>query len=108
MQKRIGTKHPFLTNETNMTYTPKEKKLIALANNGATHAGELALANAATAFFKSISKRRVRYADMVNGADKVRELAAQLNTVHLANMQLLEQLSATQAANIQLARSGTG
>jgi hypothetical protein len=40
---------------------------------------------------------------MVNGADKVRELAAQLNTVHLANMQLLEQLSATQAANIQLA-----
>ena len=45
--KRIGTEHPFLTNETNMTYTPKEKKLIALANNGAPHAGELA--NAATA-----------------------------------------------------------
>jgi hypothetical protein len=55
MQKRIGTEYPFLTNETNMTYTPKEKKLIALANNGATHAGELALANAATLFLSRLA-----------------------------------------------------
>jgi hypothetical protein len=70
-----------------MTYTAKEKKLIALAMNGAAHAGELA--NAATAFFKSLGKRRVRYADMVDPDE--------------SNLALLrEQLSAAKANEIHL------
>lgn len=59
-----------------MTYTDKEKKLIAVAMNGAAHSGELA--NAGAAFFKSIKKRRVRYADMVNGTDTTAELMNQV------------------------------
>jgi hypothetical protein len=41
-----------------MTYLDKERKLIAVVMNGATHSGELA--NAAAAFFKSIDAQTTR------------------------------------------------
>jgi hypothetical protein len=68
--------------------------------NGAAHSGELA--NAAAAFFKSIKKRRVRYADMVNGIDGPAELVNQVASLITDNVELMEKLSAAQAANIQL------
>jgi hypothetical protein len=70
-----------------MTYTDKEKKLIALAMNGAAAAGEIA--NGAVAFFKSLRKRRVRYADMTEDHARL-------------NLDLLEQLTASQVAVLQL------
>jgi hypothetical protein len=83
-----------------MTYTDKEKKLIAVAMNGAAHSGELA--NAGAAFFKSIKKRRVRYADMVNGTDTTAELVNQVASLITDNVKLMEKLSVAQAANIEL------
>ena len=69
-----------------MTYTAKEKKLIALAMNPSAQKGEIA--NASTALFNSIRTRRVRYAQMVNEDE--------------SKLALLEQLSAAKANEIEL------
>jgi hypothetical protein len=83
-----------------MTYTDKEKKLIAVAMNGAAHSGELA--NAAGAFFKSIKKRQVRYADTVNGTETTADLMNRVASLITDNVKLIEKLRLAQAASTEL------